>query len=59
LHHYTAGVAAAAAKKAMEGVLPGTGEEVLEGMNLPAAGGARQAASAQAKAGPNRRYPPP
>ena len=53
-----AGVAAAAAKKAMEGVCPRTGEEVLEGMNLPAAGGARQAASAQAKVGPGRRCSP-
>jgi hypothetical protein len=38
----------------MEGVCPPTGEEVLDGLGLPVAGGARRAANAQAKAGPAR-----
>jgi len=45
------GAAAGAARNAMEGVCPPTGEEVLDGLGLPLAGGARRAASAQAKAG--------
>mmetsp|Transcript_36390 Transcript_36390/g.58443 ORF Transcript_36390/g.58443 Transcript_36390/m.58443 type:complete len:657 (+) Transcript_36390:321-2291(+) len=41
------GIAAAAAKRAMEGVTPRTGEEVLEAMGLPVVGGAKSAAKAQ------------
>ena len=41
------GVAVAAARNAMEGVCPRTGEEVLEGLGLPLTGGARRAAKAQ------------
>lgn len=42
------GAAAAVAKNAMEGACPRTGEEVLEGLGLPLAGGAKRAARAQA-----------
>lgn len=41
------GVAAAAAKRAMQGVCPRTGEEVLDGLGLPRTGGAKRAARAQ------------
>jgi hypothetical protein len=41
------GIAKRAARNAMEGVCPRTGEEVLEGLGLPTRGGAARAAKAQ------------
>jgi hypothetical protein len=43
------GIAKRAARNAMEGVCPRTGEEVLEGLGLPTSGGAARAAKAQAR----------